>query len=101
MPPTALCRLSIAYIRLSETMGFHVSTAMRPQQFPLCFSDLLDEILSVQLADRVFSSLRGALAPTPLSEIHAIADRMKRSLTLGRAHSYGPPSAAERADASA
>ncbi|SKA27872.1 Protein of unknown function [Enhydrobacter aerosaccus] len=86
----------IEYIRLSEAMGTYVLTAMRPQQFPLCFSDLLDEILCVQLADRVFSWLRGEVAPTPLAEIYAIADRMRQSLTLGRAHGYGPAVAPER-----
>jgi hypothetical protein len=91
----------IEYIRLTETRGAYVRTAMRPQQFPLCLSDLLDEILSVQLADRVFSWLRGEVAPTPLSEIYAIADKMRQSLTLRRAHGYGPPTAAEHAGASA
>jgi len=87
----------IEYIRLTETTGTYVRTAMRPQQFPLCLSDLLDEILSVQLADRVFSWLRGEVTPTPLAEIYAIANMMRQSLTLGRAHGYGSAAAPERA----
>ena len=55
----------IDYIRLTATTGTYVRTAMRPQQFPVMMSDLLDEILSVQLAERVFSCLRGETAPTP------------------------------------
>ena len=80
----------IDYIRLTATTGTYVRTAMRPQQFPVMMSDLLDEILSVQLAERVFSCLRGETAPTPLKEIHAIVERMRKTLKIGRAHSYGP-----------
>jgi Protein of unknown function (DUF2726) len=81
----------IDYIRLTATTGAYVRTAMRPQLFPICMSDLLDEILSVQLAEKVFSCLRGEAAATPLNEIYAIANEMHQSQTLGRSHSYGAP----------
>ena len=45
----------IDYIRLTATTGAYVRTAIRPQQFPVMMSDLFEEILSVQLAERVSS----------------------------------------------
>jgi hypothetical protein len=79
----------IDFIRLTPTMGAYVRTAMRPQLFPICTSDLLDEILLVQLAEKVFSCLRGEAAPTPLKEIYAITNEMNQTLKLAQAHSYG------------
>lgn len=81
----------IDYIRLTSTMGAYVRTAMRPQQFPIRMSDLLEEILSVQLAMNVVSCLRGEVAPTPLNEIYAITEEMRQSLKLDRSHGYGAP----------
>jgi hypothetical protein len=83
----------IDYIRLTPTMGAYVRTAMRPQLFPICMSDLLEEILSVQLAENVVSCLRGEAVPTPLNEIYAIVKEMRQSLKLGWSHSYSPPPA--------
>ena len=91
----------IDYIRLTVTTGTYVRTAMRPQQFPVMMSDLLDEILSVQLTERVFSCVRGETTPTPLTEIYVIAEGMKKTLKLARAHSYGPSPARSTAPASA
>lgn len=79
----------IEYIRLTKATGLYVRTAMRPQQFPILMSDLLDEILSVQLADRVFAWTRGEVAAIAMSDIHRIAAEMEATLTIGRAHGYG------------
>ncbi|WP_162914114.1 DUF2726 domain-containing protein [Taklimakanibacter lacteus] len=79
----------IEYIRLTAATGVYVRTAMRPQQFPVMMSDLLEEILAVQLTERVVSCLRGETTPTPLEEIFAIAEQMQNGLKLGRAHSCG------------
>ena len=91
----------IDYIRLTATDGTYVRTAMRPQQFPMMRSDLLGEILSVQLAERVTSCLRGKTAPTPLTVVDAILERMRGTLKIVCAHSYGssPISAAASARA--
>jgi len=78
------------YIRVSETQGIYVRSAMRPQQFPILLSDLLDEILSVQLVEEVFKWVRGEVGALPMNQIYAQAKTMRTSLKLGRAHSYGP-----------
>ena len=80
----------IEYIRITATTGVYVRTAMRPQQFPVRMSDLLEEILSVQLAERVSNCLQGKTPPIALTEIYSIAERMRKTLTLDSAHSYGP-----------
>ena len=72
----------IDYIRLTPTIGAYVRTAMRPQLFPICMSDLFEEILSVQLAEKVISCLRDEALPTPLNEIFAIVNEMHQSLKL-------------------
>jgi hypothetical protein len=63
---------------------------MRPQLFPVCMDELLGEILSVQLAEKVSGCLRGRAVPTSLNDIYAIANEMRTSLRLGCSHTYGP-----------
>jgi hypothetical protein len=77
------------YIRLTSSSGLYVRTAMRPQSFPLCFSDLLDEILSVQLAERVFGWLRREVREVPLRTIYSVADKMRANLAIARSRIYG------------
>lgn len=71
------------YIRLTNSAGLYVRTAMRPQNFPLCLSDLLDEILSVQLADRVFGWLCGEVKAVPLARVYSLVETMRQKLTIG------------------
>jgi hypothetical protein len=77
------------YIRVSATEGVFVQSAMRPQFFPILFSDLLDEILSVQLEAEVRRWLAGRTSSTPLTDVQAEFRRLSSSLKLGQAHSYG------------
>lgn len=77
----------IEYMRVTPTEGIYVQSAMRPQQFPILMSDLLDEILSVQLAEEVFKWDRGEVGTTPMDKINTIAKALRASLKLGRAHS--------------
>ncbi|MEN5229745.1 DUF2726 domain-containing protein [Brevundimonas naejangsanensis] len=77
------------YIRVSATEGVFVKSAMRPQFFPILFSDLLDEILSFQLEAEVRRWLAGEVPSTPLADIHAEFHRLSESLKLGQSHSYG------------
>jgi hypothetical protein len=81
------------YIRVSATEGVFVKSAMRPQFFPILFSDLLDEILSLQLEAEVRRWLAGEVSSTPLVDVQAEFRRLSKSLKLGQAHSYGhgPP----------
>ena len=81
----------VEYIRVTDTEGILVRSAMRPQQFPILLSDLLDEILSVQLAEQVFKWVRGEVSAMPIDKVYAHANAMRDGLKLGRAHSYGQP----------
>ncbi|WP_346897585.1 DUF2726 domain-containing protein [uncultured Roseibium sp.] len=78
----------VEYIRVTETEGILVRSAMRPQQFPIILSDLLDEILSVQLAEEVLRWVRGEVRASPLRQIYRQVDTMKESIKLARAHSF-------------
>jgi hypothetical protein len=79
------------YIRVTDTDGISVRSAMQSQQFPIVFSDLLDEILFVQLSAEVFKWLRGEIKATPMRDIHREAEVMREKLKLARSHSYGQP----------
>lgn len=81
----------VEYIRVTENEGVMVRSAMKPQQFPIVFSDLLDEILFIQLAERVFKWLRGEIQSTPMGDIYAEARAMEKEWKLARSHSYGRP----------
>lgn len=81
----------VEYIRLTSTSGVYVRTAMRPQQFPIVMGDLLDEILSVQLVDRVARCLNGWEEAVALDEIYKTVAEMQRSLSMARAHGYSGP----------
>ncbi len=83
----------IELIKVTDTDGVFVETAMRPQQFPAPFSDLLGEILAVQLADRVAGWLDGREGSAPMEAICRRADEMRKSL-----HLYGWHAAGEVAD---
>jgi hypothetical protein len=79
------------YIRVTDTTGVYVQSAMRPQQFPILLSDLLDEILSVQLAEEVFKWVRGEVGALPMDQIYGRSKAMRSGLKMGRMHSYGAP----------
>ncbi len=65
-----------------------VQSAMRPQQFPILLSDLLDEILSVQLAAEVDKWVRSEIEASSMALIHTRAEALRSSLELGRSHSF-------------
>lgn len=79
----------IEYIRVTAAQGIMVQSAMRPQQFPIILSDLLAEILSVQLTERVVGWLRGEVKAMPMGQIYSIAKSMRVGLRCVQAHSYG------------
>jgi hypothetical protein len=85
----------VEYIRVTETAGILVRSAMRPQQFPIILSDLLDEILSVQLAEEVHRWVRGEIRASPLRQIYRHIETIEKSITLARAHSFGRSRARE------
>jgi hypothetical protein len=77
-------------IAVTEAEGVYVTTAMRRQQFPAPFGELLSEILSVELTDRVDRWLADGVGAEPLEAIYRRAADMRPALRLGGAHSYGP-----------
>lgn len=81
------------YIRVTETTGVFVQSAMRPQQFPIMMSELLDEILAVQLVEEVFKWVRGEIGALPMEQIHARSKALQAGLKMGGSHSYSAPKA--------
>lgn len=88
------------YIRVTENEAVFVKSAMRPQFFPILLSDLLDEILSIQLEAEVRRWLSGEVAATPLAEVQAEFRKLSKRLALGQSHSYGHGSGAPQPVAS-
>jgi hypothetical protein len=83
----------IEYIHVTATHGAWVETAMRAQQFPILFSDLLGEILAIQLMERVRAYLDGDISLEPLAAIEQRIDRLKCKYKMLRAHSISGPEA--------
>lgn len=61
----------IEFIRVDEERGVIVESAMRVQSLPIYMGDLLEEILSIDLANEVTAFLEGKVAAVPLQEIDA------------------------------
>lgn len=76
------------YIRVTATEAISVRSAMRPQFFPILLSDLLDEILSIQLEAEVRRWLARDVAATPVDEVREAFRKLSKSLELGQSHSY-------------
>ncbi|SOB93715.1 DUF2726 domain-containing protein [Thalassospira xiamenensis] len=79
----------IEFIRVTVEEGLYVRTAMRPQSFPIIFSELLNEIIFVQLASEVSRWIAGEIKAIPLHQIYDCVSGMERELTLLHSHSYG------------
>ena len=62
---------------------------MRPQAFPISFSELLDELMCVFLVEKVQLYLKGEAAQQPMAEILAIGDRYRRDYEMVRSHRVG------------
>ncbi|MBF0463883.1 MAG: DUF2726 domain-containing protein [Nitrospirae bacterium] len=79
----------IEYIQINDREGVSVTTAMRPQGFPVRFSDLLDELLSIFLYEKLESVLKGEASPKRVEEINQELLQYERDYRLLRAHSCG------------
>jgi len=87
----------IEYIRVTATHGLHVETAMRSQQFPVLFSDLLNEILIIQLMGRIDAYLAGEIALEPLELIDQRIDQVETKYRILCCHSVSSPSVEKEA----
>ena len=77
----------VEFIRVTETHGLHVETGMRGQQFPILFSDLLGEILAIQLMDRIKGYLAGKVEPEPMALIDQRIGQIKAKYRMLCSHS--------------
>jgi hypothetical protein len=51
-------------------------------------SELLDEILAVQLVEEVFKWVRGEVGALPMEQIYARSKALRAGLKMGGSHSY-------------
>ena len=61
---------------------------MRDQQFPIYMGDLFEEILGVQLVEKVVDCLGGKAPSVPLLEIDAMIKAMEESCGPCSGHSW-------------
>lgn len=71
------------------TVGILLKGAMRDQNFPAPFGDLLSEILSVKLADRVQHWVQSGEGGKPMEAVYAEARDLMGGLQLRGSHSCG------------
>lgn len=83
----------VEYVQVSDSEGLSTETAMRPQDFPVLFSDLLAELLTIQLHEKVEDYFRGGGELQKMSVIWARVNELRGRLELARAHSIGNPPA--------
>lgn len=76
-------------IAVTPTIGILVKGAMRDQNFPAPFGDLLSEILSVKLADRVERWVQSGEGGKPIESVYAEARDLMGGLQLRGSHSCG------------
>jgi len=76
-------------IAVTPSEGVWVKGAMRDQNFPAPFGDLLGEILSVRLGAKVDRWLQSGEGTQPLKQIYAEATALKNSLHPAGSHSCG------------
>lgn len=79
----------IEFIRIDDTNGIYVISAMRDQKFPVYMGDLFEEILGVQLVEKVVAYLDGKATAVPLPEIDAKLREMEERCGPCSGHSYG------------
>lgn len=81
----------IEFIGMSDDTGVYVTSAMRDQQFPVYMGDLFDEILTVQLTEKVAACLEGKEKPVLMAKVDAEIASMKARFRVAGAHSVSPP----------
>lgn len=76
-------------IAVTPKVAILVRGEMRDQNFPAPFGDLLSEILSVRLADRVQHWVQSGQGGRPIESVYVEADGLMSGLQLRGRHSYG------------
>lgn len=80
----------IEFVRVTDEEAVIVRTAMRPQQFPIVLSELLGEILCVQLEQAVTRWIETGEGAQPTGVVWAEVQTMRSELRVASSHSYGP-----------
>jgi hypothetical protein len=78
----------IEHIEIRHGLSIAVKTAMRSQDFPIDLSDLLAEILTIQLGEAVDQYLANRIPPQSTAEVGAEVKRYMTRFDLCRSHSY-------------
>ena len=79
----------LEFVEVSDSLAIVHRTAMRPQLFPINFSDLLSELLVIFLVERLETWLLTKVGAEPLVRVQEEFDRRFKS-RYGRAHFAGP-----------
>jgi hypothetical protein len=83
--------LGYEFIRVNDDEGLWVQSGIRQKQFPIMFSDLLSEILTIQLSWKIDEYLTGHLKAESLSKIRERAKKFEGLYQILNSHSvsYG------------
>ncbi len=86
---------ALAYLRITEDSGIAAETAMRNQLFPISISDVLADIATRDLYDRLTLVLDGQLPPEPASDIDSKVRKFNAiyEMCCSSTFSEGPPQA--------
>lgn len=81
----------LEYVRVTETHGLSVEASMREQQFPVVLSDLLDELLTIFMMEKIDRHLAGEIGLEPMEPVYDRVTKMFNSGRMRRCHSVGSP----------
>ena len=76
----------MVYVPVTGTHGLCVKSAMRAQEFPVPFEDLLREVLCVQLYERLQGHFEGHVLVQPMDRIRAETGQLRHETELVLAH---------------
>lgn len=79
----------IEFVEITEAHGLVVTSAMRPQDFPILFSELLGELLLILLFEKVEHYLAGSVQLVPMAKINACVHKYQQDYNLLQSHSIG------------
>lgn len=78
----------LEFVRVTESTGIYIESAMQDQKFPVYMGDLFDEILGIQLVEKVVAHLEGKVPAVRLTEIDAMIERMEERCGPCSGHAY-------------
>jgi hypothetical protein len=82
---------AISYLRITETSAVWSLTGMRPQQFPVPATEVLEAIALHDLSEKLKHVLEGRQQPTLLEELAKDLDRFRDQYRVVCSSTYGDP----------